>query len=249
MHSVIKRQLFISSSQRSRISYSSRYCTLSGNLILHNFLCRKARDQEFYSRYTAFLYFYSLHPFYVEKPNATDVQGEIIYVCPADNIMCLAVGPPLPTVTWKRHNKQLTSGRGSTTLQISSIIPHEGAYSCHAENQFGTDENRVILLNALCFIDRPPKTLHLEVGAKAEVHCSAALGGMSADVSWSLPKCFSCNSKYQSSARNIGNGTLRFVSAKIWDSGVYHCTVKAKGATRTAKVKIYVGNQPTGNTI
>ena len=196
------------------------------------------------------MHFYSLDLFCVEKPNATDVQeGEIIYVCPADNITCLAVGPPLPTVTWKRHNKQLTSGLGSATLQISSIIPDEGAYSCHAENQFGTDEKRVTLIIAFCFIDRPPKTLHLEVGEKAEVHCSAALGRKSVDASWSLPKCFSCNRKYQSSARDIGNGTLRFVSAKIWDSGVYCCTVKAKGATLTAKVKIYVGNQPTGNII
>ena len=187
--------------------------------------------------------------FYLEKPNKKNIQGDIIYVRPGDNITCLAVGPPLPTVTWKRHGKELMSGLGSATLQVNSILD-EGAYSCYAENQFGTDEKHVVvLLSTFRFIKRPPETLHLKVGAKADVSCSAALGGNSVDVSWSLPKCLSCNSYYQSSARDLGNGSLLFVSAKIWDSGVYHCIANAKGVTHKATVEINVGNQPTGKVV
>ena len=143
----------------------------------------------------------------------------------------------------------MTSGLGSATLQVNSILD-EGAYSCHAENQFGADEiDVVVLLSTFRFIERPPETLHLEVGAKADVYCSAALGGNSVDASWSLPKCLSCSSYYKSSARDLGNGTLFFASAKIWDSGVYHCTAKAKGVTHTATVEINVGNQPTGKIV
>ena len=141
----------------------------------------------------------------------------------------------------------MTSGLGSATLQVNSILD-EGAYSCHAENQFGTDEKDiVVLMSTFRFIERPPETLHLEVGAKADVRCSA--GGNSVDVSWSLPKCLSCSSYYKSSARDLGNGTLFFASAKIWDSGVYHCIAKAKGVTYTATVEINVGNQPTGKIV
>ena len=152
----------------------------------------------------------------------------------------------MPTVTWKRRNRQLISEPGNATLQVGAIFD-EGVYSCYAENRFGSDEKQVVVLSdTFRFIETPQETLDLEVGAKAEVHCSAALGGKSVDVSWSLPKCLSCNSNYQSSARNLGNGTLRFVSAKNWDTGVYQCIAKAKGVTQTATVEINVGNQPTG---
>ena len=184
------------------------------------------------------------------KLNRAPVQNDTLYVSPGDSITCFTVGTPLPTVTWKRHNnKQVTSGLGSATLRVSGASD-VGPYSCYAENQFGTDEEQfVVLLDTFSFIDYPPETLHLKVGEKARVHCSAALRGRSVNVSWSLPDCLGCNSNYKSSARDLGNGTLRLVSAKIWDSGVYHCTAKANGVTQTAAVTINVGNQPTGKIV
>ena len=157
-----------------------------------------------------------------------------------DRITCSAVGPPPPTVTWRRHGKDLTSGFASATLQINGVLD-EGAYLCYAENQFGTDKKQVdVLLDSVRFVDRPPKNLHLELGQEAFVHCTAAAGAAFVNTTWHwIHKCLGCGKQPLA----LSNGTLKFFPTVTWMGGMYTCIAAANGVTLTADVQVQVGNQ------
>ena len=201
VHSVIKQQLFISGSQRSSVSHCSRYTT-------------------------SLLNFYFTIFRFLGKPIITGLEGELKEILPGENITCCAVGPPLPTVTWMRHNRKLLNATGCATLQFNSInYEDQGAYTCHAENQLGTNKKQVVVLFKTGFIERPPKNLRLKVGQNALVQCSAAAQGTFVNVSWSFVRCGSCKTQ----ALDLGSGTLRFVSVETWHSGRYQCVAKVNG--------------------
>ena len=176
----------------------------------------------------------------VGKPIVAGFEGEVKYVLPGENITCCAVGLPLPTVTWMRHSKKLLNATGCATLQFNSInYEDQGAYTCHAENQLGTNKKQVVVLLKTGFIERPPKNLRLKVGQNALVHCSAAAQGTFVNVSWPSARCGSCKTQ----ARDLGNGTLRFVSVETWHSGRYQCVAKVNGIlTATVYVDVEGGS-------
>ncbi|KAM9358974.1 immunoglobulin superfamily member 10 [Symphorus nematophorus] len=176
---------------------------------------------------------------------------------------CVAVGNPLPTISWKRFssstgNTFTIKGRmgkfkvlSNGTLSIQNAnIKDRGQYLCLAENDHGSDK-LLVTLSVVAYPSRimEPKVREIKshAGNKVEMKCKAE-GRPTPMISWILANRTQVRGQNAEKGRVSvsAEGTLVIEQVSVYDRGHYKCIASNPAGADTATVRLQVVAAPPG---
>ncbi|XP_075981850.1 hemicentin-2-like [Anticarsia gemmatalis] len=165
----------------------------------------------------------------------TVVKGDM-----ALEIACITTGSPKPNISWTKDDTNIEfygSDRYEIvngTLKIKTIDElSQGSYKCSATNKLGTAQTEY----EVAVLDHPqiPFTVSsqqfIERGTTANVKCV-------------IPHKSVDSLRWYKDGNLIARGELRLKSAKSRDEGIYSCRVNDVMKSRSAHVRVKVGDKP-----
>ncbi|XP_075981849.1 hemicentin-1-like isoform X2 [Anticarsia gemmatalis] len=162
------------------------------------------------------------------------VNGDLVL-----KIKCQATGSPPPTFVWKKDNLTIVPGTDQYDVEDGTLIvknineQSKGTYICLAQNKIGKDSDSYDVV--VREFPPAPYTVKseqiVEIGTSANIMCN-----ISHDTTDSV--------RWYKKNKLIAKGELTLTNAQSGDSDIYSCRVSGTQWSRTAHVRVKVGNKP-----
>uniref|UniRef100_A0A0A9W5Z2 Contactin n=1 Tax=Lygus hesperus TaxID=30085 RepID=A0A0A9W5Z2_LYGHE len=161
-------------------------------------------------------------------------------------IVCNPEAAPRPKFTWKKDEIVLGAGGRRRILENGNMVispvsrDDEGLYTCHASNDYGSDESkgRLIVLRGPSLIEELPPKIVTTIGSNIYLHCKAYTEDI-LDVAfvWSHNSMSLVSFATLYHKVKVEAGHLEIWNVTFADAGEYECNVKsAVGRVKTKTV-------------
>ncbi|XP_067827139.1 opioid-binding protein/cell adhesion molecule isoform X1 [Heptranchias perlo] len=164
-------------------------------------------------------------------------------------LLCLAIGRPEPTMTWRHLSPPARGFVSDEYLEITGITREQaGEYECNAYNEVSSDVRKVQVI-----VNYPPyipdtRNVGAAVGQKGILQCEA-FAVPSADFEWYKEDRRLFNGLNGVQIKNNGDmSMLTFFNVSEEDYGNYTCVASNKLGTSNTSVLLFEVSEPTSST-